>query len=427
MNIKSLSLPLSGPHLWRAYKRNIRKVTADDARQKVAGLDNWRESLFTVFITYLLPVCLLALIPGVCMAIHDGFIFLAVIDVFVFTVIALVIFSKSARNVHRKLIIISILYVLAIVLTLGLGLAGPGLVYLFALSVFVTLIFSTRAGYITIALSVLICFASAIIIHLGLFQSPLLFQYDLGAWIAISSNLIFLSWVSIALISYTIHRLEHGVGRQILLRKKLQVKDAERIERNALLSESEGHFKSLFLLNPSPMWVVDYETQTFLQVNEAAIRNYGYTNAEFLSMNLMQIKLSKDKSVLHRDLKANLEAGIPQRILSKHRRKSQEEFDVEVSFNAFSFKGKQAFLATCRDVSEQMNHLAAIEARNEKLREIAHIQSHSVRAPLARILGLVQLIMDDKGDRCDPELLAGLAKSATSLDEVIRTITMHAN
>ena len=38
------------------------------------------------------------------------------------------------------------------------------------------------------------------------------------------------------------------------------------------------------------MWVYDTETLAFLEVNEAAVRHYGYTREEFLSKRVLDIR-----------------------------------------------------------------------------------------------------------------------------------------
>jgi hypothetical protein len=47
-----------------------------------------------------------------------------------------------------------------------------------------------------------------------------------------------------------------------------------------------------------------------------------------------------------------------------------------------------------RDITEYKNYVETVELQNKKLREIAWMQSHMVRAPLARIMGLIPLIVD---------------------------------
>ncbi len=50
------------------------------------------------------------------------------------------------------------------------------------------------------------------------------------------------------------------------------------------------------LLNANPLsaWVVDLETLSFLEVNQAAIRHYGYSREEFLTMTLKDIWLPEE-------------------------------------------------------------------------------------------------------------------------------------
>ena len=62
--------------------------------------------------------------------------------------------------------------------------------------------------------------------------------------------------------------------------------------------------------------------------------------------------------------------------------------------------------------------------QNQKLKEISWMQSHVIRAPLAKIIGLIPLINDVKEDRHEREkMLDFLLVSAHELDEVIGNIT----
>lgn len=75
------------------------------------------------------------------------------------------------------------------------------------------------------------------------------------------------------------------------------------------------------------------------------------------------------------------------------------------------------------DVTESRKLIENIEQQNDTLRDIAWTQSHIVRAPLARILGLIDVIYHSKDTsrECD-ELLPLIESSARELDNVIRDI-----
>src|SRR5690606_5724016 len=69
------------------------------------------------------------------------------------------------------------------------------------------------------------------------------------------------------------------------------------IERHRFLQSliaSEKRYMDLFHLSPAPMWVYNLETLEFLDVNKAAVNNYGYTREEFMSMTLKDIRPSED-------------------------------------------------------------------------------------------------------------------------------------
>lgn len=66
-----------------------------------------------------------------------------------------------------------------------------------------------------------------------------------------------------------------------------------------------------------------------------------------------------------------------------------------------------------------------LEEQNAQLTEYAFINSHLLRAPLARILGLASLIVqiNDENKPIDPVLMRSLLRSSEELDEIIRTIS----
>jgi CheY-like chemotaxis protein len=75
------------------------------------------------------------------------------------------------------------------------------------------------------------------------------------------------------------------------------------------------------------------------------------------------------------------------------------------------------------DVTEQKKQTEALETQNQKLMEIAWVQSHEVRAPLARLMGLTQLLNRYAEGNIDiKETLGHIIHSADELDEIIRKI-----
>jgi hypothetical protein len=76
-----------------------------------------------------------------------------------------------------------------------------------------------------------------------------------------------------------------------------------------------------------------------------------------------------------------------------------------------------------QDINDEKKHLEEIEMQNKQLREIAWMQSHVVRAPVARIMGIVNLFQDfDDLEISTNELFNNISDSAYEIDDIIRKI-----
>ncbi|MFI5138810.1 MAG: PAS domain S-box protein, partial [Sphingobacteriales bacterium] len=193
----------------------------------------------------------------------------------------------------------------------------------------------------------------------------------------------------------------------------------------AELVESEKKYSELFHLSPQPMWVFELNTLNFLDVNEAAIKHYGYSREEFLSMTIKDIKLSEDIPEMEIMIENHkTDASIHSLGINRHVKKNGEVINVDLQSNFIEYKGKKAKVIIASDITERLKYVTAIESQNEKLREISWIQSHIVRAPLARIIGLLPLVKDLKEHTEEREkMFEYLTISANELDDIIRDIT----
>lgn len=188
------------------------------------------------------------------------------------------------------------------------------------------------------------------------------------------------------------------------------------------LKESEKRYMELFQLSPAPLWVFDQTTLAFLDVNESAIQHYGYSHHEFLSFTLNQLWADDGLDAFI----TALNAGPGPRIVPgtyKHRKSNGEQIFVELSINAIHFKGLQATIVQASDVTEKLRHMTAIEIQNDKLRDIAWTQSHIVRAPVARLIGLIDLIKTGGlNDKEKETYLDHVVSSAEEVDVIIKDI-----
>ncbi|HEY0899603.1 MAG TPA: PAS domain S-box protein, partial [Sphingobacteriaceae bacterium] len=96
-----------------------------------------------------------------------------------------------------------------------------------------------------------------------------------------------------------------------------------------------------------------------------------------------------------------------------------------IGTNLLTDPAVKGIVVNSKDITERINYIQAIEEQNTRLREISWIQSHIVRAPLCRIMGLVDLLTTYSAE--DQEILfEALLTSAHELDEIIQNIVKKA-
>ncbi|HPH36306.1 MAG TPA: PAS domain S-box protein [Sediminibacterium sp.] len=86
------------------------------------------------------------------------------------------------------------------------------------------------------------------------------------------------------------------------------------------------------------------------------------------------------------------------------------------------------YIGVEEDITQQKETLSSLENKNKKLAQIAWEQSHLVRAPLARILGMVNLFQNDFISNEEKAMYLNYLKvSAEELDAVIKAIAIKTN
>src|SRR5437870_4147301 len=97
------------------------------------------------------------------------------------------------------------------------------------------------------------------------------------------------------------------------------------------LADSAGNYRLFFQNSTIPMWVYDRDDFHITAVNEAAILHYGYSETEFLSMTLFDLRSEKEKEKLagHKDRLELSSTPISQGTW-QHRKKDGTVISVEV-------------------------------------------------------------------------------------------------
>ena len=182
--------------------------------------------------------------------------------------------------------------------------------------------------------------------------------------------------------------IERVLSSQLLVREREQIYEA--------LSESEDRYRSLFENNPLPMWVYDLETLGFLAVNEAAVRHYGYSRDEFLSMTIKDIRPGEDVPKLIENV-SGVTSGLDRAGVWRHRKKDGTIIEVEIISHTLNFGERQAEVVLANDITGRIR-MEEERLRAQKLESLGILAgglAHDFNNLLTSILGNISLAQLD--------------------------------
>jgi len=175
-------------------------------------------------------------------------------------------------------------------------------------------------------------------------------------------------------------------------------------------------YRTLFDQHPLPMWVFDEGSLTFLAVNEAAVRAYGYSHDEFGRITLADIRPPDD-------------VGRPADALCqptgawRHRTKDGRVLEVFVRSQPIDVPGRRARLALIEDMTDRrtMEEQFRQAQKMEAIGLLAGGVAHDFNNLLTAIRGFAALLLDslDSGDerRQDAEEIDRAGARAASLTQ----------
>jgi len=206
---------------WIKYKTAIQRNCTNliETEQVVMF---WRNNLFANTLIYLLPLCFIALIPSVILIISTKFYIIAVVDFVAVAAIFFVAFIPRLDLNIRKIIFISTVYILSFMLLFYLGVVGSGMVYLLTACLFTILIFPLSGNW-PAWINFLFCFIYGCLIYFNLLPSNNSITFTLGEWVAISTNLIFVSFLFTILIPGLFKSLQTTITKELDLQNELMI------------------------------------------------------------------------------------------------------------------------------------------------------------------------------------------------------------
>lgn len=226
--------------------------------------------------------------------------------------------------------------------------------------------------------------------------------------------------------------LVHVEGNSVFFEGKnarlvMAIDQTEKIKAQEELQLSLNRYDIVSKATSDAIWDWDLERGT-ITWNKGICGIFGYNDVDFDS--------SWWEENVHPDDIERVRSQFQERLLGKQSRWQVEyrfrcldgsyKTVLDRAFIVFNSEGEAVrIIGSMQDITERIRHLQAIETQNKRLQEISWLQSHKVRAPLARIMGLAELIdLEDPGKIKELKELAGLIlRSANELDNVIKEIS----
>lgn len=174
------------------------------------------------------------------------------------------------------------------------------------------------------------------------------------------------------------------------------------IQREEPTAESPiSEVSILFNGNPLAIWIYDATSLEFLDANESALSQYGYSREDFLKLTLNDIVLpgqqsTEDDEIRHRSHRTNA--------VHRHLRSDGTQIEVAIRSNDVSHRGRPCKLVIAEDVTErrhvdaellQMAHHDALTGLpNRALLTDRMAQAHSTAQRLKHKTAIISIDLD---------------------------------
>ena len=203
-----------------------------------------------------------------------------------------------------------------------------------------------------------------------------------------------LYWVDTTIIPFV---NEKGKPYQYL---SIRIDITQKKTAEYLLKVSEENYRTIFFKSPFPKWIYDLETLRFLDINETALKHYGYSRDEFLRLTILDIRPPEDADALLKDIARITEDPGNRNGTWRHLKKNGEIIMVETTAHPIEYNGRKARLVIAIDITKKLKAEEELRRSEMMLKEaqgIAHLGSweidftesnHIWSDELFRILGI---------------------------------------
>lgn len=198
----------------------------------------------------------------------------------------------------------------------------------------------------------------------------------------------------------------------------------EKVTLYHVLEASEKKYKELFNLSPLPQYFIEPETWKILEVNQAAIEHYGYSQEEFREMSVFDLRRA--------GFTMTERTGLNEMFHKKFSRfstnitqykKNGEAIDVELDCSALEFGANQGLLVMVRDVTEKKRLMREVNRAFIKAQEDErHAIGSELHDNVCQIIASSQLMLGLLKDSVTEQALPWWQNAKRYIDQALTEI-----
>lgn len=225
--------------IWRKYKDTIRSNCSLNNENSLESVNYWRNTLFSTTMIFVLPLCLIALIPSLFLITFENKEYITILHFITLGFMLFIAFAPRVNITVRKLIFSLTVFAFASALNIfAAPSSGSVLVYFLAACTYSIIIFDNKYAYWWSHLVLLISALFGFAIHFELMDfSHNVDMSSVNEWVAVSANLVFLCYLSSALIPKIFMGIENYINEQQRLKIELERSKAALQDKNVELEE----------------------------------------------------------------------------------------------------------------------------------------------------------------------------------------------
>jgi len=138
---------------------------------------------------------------------------------------------------------------------------------------------------------------------------------------------------------------------------------------------SEQKYKLLFESNPLPMWMLSLPEYDIIEVNNAALEQYGYNREEFLALDIFELRPEDDveklRATVNRGFRGLHHAGI-----WRHQKRDKTIIYVDIVTCDIYYEGNATRLILANEITEQFLAEEKLKEAYEETRKLTdHLQT----------------------------------------------------